>query len=299
MGNTLASQKDGRSADAPRAAKDLNDLLPALRERFEELAGLPAEAAAAAAAVPIPVESSTAPEVSAQRLQDPTTAPGAGGGEQENRYVLFDDWSELPGPRGAHVARRLYAVLDANGDGRLDFEEFASAACLLKGSPDESKLALLFKMYGDASKGGFVGREGLKAFILDVIAASPPLLAPPDLVVVADGDEGGGGSDGVSETPRPSASKTVLPHEKRTEGRAGVVAAADAACAAVLPQPDLEKELGGVLAGMARVVLAEYDADNDGWLKEKEWRAYLKQEEGSVGVFLKTLSDSVGKLLLP
>lgn len=125
---------------------------------------------------------------------------------------------------------------------------------------------VLFKMYGDASKGGLVGREGLKAFILDVIAASPPLLAPPDLVVVADGDEGGGGDggggggDGVSETSRPSASKTVLPHEKRTEGRAGVVAAADAACAAVLPQPDLEKELGGVLAGMAGVVLAEVHA---------------------------------------
>lgn len=116
MGNTSASQKDGRSTNAPRAAKDLNNLLPALRERFEELAGLPAETAAAAA-----VELATTHEVSTQRPQDITAVPAAVG-EQEKRYVLFDDWSELPGPRGAHVARRLYAVLDANGDGRLDFE---------------------------------------------------------------------------------------------------------------------------------------------------------------------------------
>lgn len=35
---------------------------------------------------------------------------------------MFDDWSELPGPRGAQLAKRLYGVLDANGDGKLDFE---------------------------------------------------------------------------------------------------------------------------------------------------------------------------------
>lgn len=202
MGNTSASQKD-RSASAPRAAKDLNDLLPALRERFEELAGLPAP--------PVPLATATlaesrAEEVSAQqRIQQhqeqedstaaaaaaaATLAPaGGGGGGQEKRYVMFDDWSELPGPRGAQLAKRLYGVLDANGDGKLDFEvcvyesflhsvlfmravsvsldvvydvthinttpaltavsrddlqplqEFASAACLLKGSPDEDKLA--------------------------------------------------------------------------------------------------------------------------------------------------------------
>ena len=35
---------------------------------------------------------------------------------------MLDDWSELPGPRGAQLAKRLYGVLDANGDGKLDFE---------------------------------------------------------------------------------------------------------------------------------------------------------------------------------
>ncbi len=94
MGNASASQK-GRSSNAPRAAKDLQDLLPALRERFEELSGLPAAAAASAVAA---------------------------AGETEERYVMFDDWSELPGPRGKQLAQRLYSVLDADGDGRLDFE---------------------------------------------------------------------------------------------------------------------------------------------------------------------------------
>ena len=86
--------------NAPRAAKNLQDLLPALRERFEELSGLPAATAV-------------------------TTA-----GEHGERYVMFDDWAELPGPRGAQLARRLYGVLDANGDGRLDFEVCGSGVHL-------------------------------------------------------------------------------------------------------------------------------------------------------------------------
>ncbi|CAM9342500.1 unnamed protein product [Ectocarpus fasciculatus] len=236
MGNTSASQKDS-SANAPRAAKDLDDLLPALRERFEELET-----------------------------------------EEEERFVLFDDWRYLPGPRGAEVAKRLYGVLDTNGDGRLSFEEFAGAACLLKGSPHQTKLELLFKMYGDASRGGLVGREGLKALILDVIAASPPLLTPPSLAVT-----GGGGGGGTSESPRSSSAWALQPHQQQEQQQ----------------QPDFEKELGGILAKMAEVVLTEYDSDNDGLLTEKEWRAYLKQEEDSVIAFLDTLSDSVGNLLLP
>lgn len=69
-----------------------------MRERFEELSGLPAAVAVAAAT--------------------------AASGEKEERYVMFDDWSELvlPGPRGKQLAQRLYSVLDADGDGRLDFE---------------------------------------------------------------------------------------------------------------------------------------------------------------------------------
>ncbi|CAM9252885.1 unnamed protein product [Hapterophycus canaliculatus] len=43
----------------------------------------------------------------------------------------------------------------------------------------------------------------------------------------------------------------------------------------------------------------KYDADSDGLLTEKEWKAYLKREEESVSAFLETLSESVGKLVLP
>eukprot|EP00903_Cladosiphon_okamuranus_P005517 g5495.t2 len=281
MGNTSASQKD-ISASAPRAAKDLNDLLPALRERFEELAGLSAatSAVAAPAAAAAPAESRADEAFRAQRrkqqqqqLQEGSAvalpigaaavaaaAAAAGGGgrdgrEQKERFVMFDDcWSELPGPRGAQVAKRLYGVLDANGDGKLDFEEFASAACLLKDSPDEDKLALEF----DPRKTLLWRQSALQ------------------------------------DTSLSSASSSVSP-QQREHGRV------DAAASGATAQPtvDLEQALEGVLAKMAGVVLAEYDADNDGLLIEKEWRAYVKREEESVSTFLNTLSHSVEKLLLP
>lgn len=95
---------------------------------------------------------------------------------------------------------------------------------------------------GNGSRPGFVGRRGLMAFILDIIAASPPLLAPPNLVAVTVNDGG--------KTPRCPASP-ASPRQGE-QGRAGV-AAADA-----VQQPvDLEHELEGVLAKMAGVVLAE------------------------------------------
>lgn len=118
MGNTSTSQKGNFSADAPRAAKDLDDLLPSLRERFEELAGLPAAGTSFAYT-----------EHQRQHRYDPS---GGGGGaaaaaaparrEGEERFLLFDDWMQIPGPRGAEVAKRVYGVLDSDGDGRLDFE---------------------------------------------------------------------------------------------------------------------------------------------------------------------------------
>ncbi|CAM9881529.1 unnamed protein product [Ectocarpus sp. 4 AP-2014] len=114
MGNTSASQKDS-STNAPRAAKDLDDLLPALRERFEELAGLPALEA------PLPpprgaAVATTASECHVRQQQQQQEK------KEEECFVFFDDWWYLPGPRGAEVAKRLYGVLDANGDGRLSFE---------------------------------------------------------------------------------------------------------------------------------------------------------------------------------
>lgn len=105
-------------------------------------------------------------------------------------------------------------------------------------------------MYGDeggtggGSRAGFVGRRGLMAFILDVIAASPPLLAPPDLIAVT---ANGGGKASLS-----SASSSVSP-QQREHGRVDVAAAG----AATQPAVDLEQALEGVLAKMAGVVLAE------------------------------------------
>lgn len=115
-------------------------------------------------------------------------------------------------------------------------------------------MQVLFKMYGDGdgggSRAGFVGRRGLMAFILDIIAASPPPLAPPDLAAVAAAAAGGG-----SKASRFSAS-SVSPQqqEEQEQGRAGAAIASGAT-----PQPavDLEQELEGVLSKMAGVVLAE------------------------------------------
>lgn len=100
MGNTAASAKGRTSVNKqPRTAADL-DLLPLLRERFEELA------------TPPPPSEESGPQGEQGRQQE----------QQHERFVLFGDCSELVGPRGAQVATRLYGVLDAGGDGKLDFE---------------------------------------------------------------------------------------------------------------------------------------------------------------------------------
>lgn len=97
-----------------------------LRERFEELAGPPLPPPTA------PLEDGEDPSAAASAATAGTGAAGAGaaaaGGprqgqaKEEERFVLFDNWSQLGGPRGGQVAARLYGVLDANGDGRLDFQ---------------------------------------------------------------------------------------------------------------------------------------------------------------------------------
>lgn len=118
-------------------------------------------------------------------------------------------------------------------------------------------------MYGDGdgavtgSKAGLVGRRGLMAFILDIIAASPPLLAPPDLSAVAvnGGGGGGGGRGGGGDNTPLSSASSLSPQEGGGQGRVHVVAAA--AGAPTPPAVDLEMELEGVLAKMAGVVLAE------------------------------------------
>lgn len=93
-------------------------------------------------------------------------------------------------------------------------------------------------MYEDGTKGGLLGREGLQAFILDTIAASPPQFVPryhgsddrDDLVAQ------------MHSTPR-----QLVPDGRR--GTAGITR--DAAA------PDFELELENVLGCMADVVLTE------------------------------------------
>ncbi len=118
-----------------------------------------------------------------------------------------------------------------------------------------------------------VGREGLKAFILDIVAASPPLQAPPDYgdaVVGGCGDgDGAGDESGATSSSRSfswadsSASAVQLQQsEEEKENEKGHRVSVPAAAGVgpgpgAGPQPDLERELEGVLAKMAGVVLTE------------------------------------------
>lgn len=97
-------------------------------------------------------------------------------------------------------------------------------------------------MYGDASKGGLVGREGIQAFILDILAASPPPFAPPENLEHR--YDGGTNEKGLDQTPAVRA--------RRVDSVAG-----EASGGTGVPEPDFEAELEHVLSKMAGVVLAE------------------------------------------
>lgn len=84
-----------------------------------------------------------------------------------------------------------------------------------------------------------MGREGLQAFILDIIAASPPPLAPLER-----------GRDGeILRAFPPSA--VALRRDGAREGLGGAMGGGGAAA------PDFEVELADVLDRMAGVVLTE------------------------------------------
>ncbi|CAM9322631.1 unnamed protein product [Choristocarpus tenellus] len=191
--------------------------------------------------------------------------------EDGRRYVsrdVFTESTELLGPRGSQVSARLFNVLDSNVDGRLGVDEFLRAAYLLRGSSEMEKLKLLFDMY-DGTKSGFMEREGLRNFLLDTIAASPPPLSPHSSTV--------------------DQSKCKVDNNEAV----GPVLSGD-------PQPNFEHPLlESVLEVMVDAILSQYDADGDRKLSEKEWSAYLKSEEESTGTFLETLSTRAGNLFVP
>ena len=135
--------------------------------------------------------------------------------------------------------------------------------------------AVLFKMYGEADKGGLVGREGLKAFILDMIAASPPPLTPlhrgngdangdtngdvngdVNGDINGDGDHGDHGDRHCDDEGDGVDGKIHAPFRRRSADAAagtggGGLEGEDA------DGTDLEVELEHLLARMAGVVLTE------------------------------------------
>lgn len=117
MGNTSTSLggKDSTSATRqPRGGRvgEAGGLYDRalLRIRFEQLAK--------------PLPSTATVVASGEQSGDPSvTAVGTTiGSASAQKFVLFEDCSKLEGARGVEVAARLYRVLDAGGDGRLDFQ---------------------------------------------------------------------------------------------------------------------------------------------------------------------------------
>lgn len=105
-------------------------------------------------------------------------------------------------------------------------------------------VAVLFRMYGDASKGGLVGRQGLQAFMLDMIAASPPASAPPDYRDLPHGSV----AEGTTTLPHPLSPKI----EQRLSGGEGDERIGNAAV-----ETDFEVSLAEILEKMAAVVLTQ------------------------------------------
>lgn len=94
-----------------------------------------------------------------------------------------------------------------------------------------------------------MGRVGLQAFILDIIAASPPPLAPLDR-----------GRDGevLCASPPPLASKAVLRRDgSKREAGSGETVTVTVDGGGGVEAPDFEVELADVLDRMAGVVLTE------------------------------------------
>lgn len=105
-------------------------------------------------------------------------------------------------------------------------------------------VAVLFRMYGDASKGGLIGRQGLQAFMLDMIAASPPASAPPDYRDLPHG----GVAEGTTTLPHPPGPKI----ERMFSGGEG-----DERMGNATVETDFEVTLAEVLEKMAAVVLTQ------------------------------------------
>ncbi|CAM9765866.1 unnamed protein product, partial [Phaeothamnion confervicola] len=67
--------------------------------------------------------------------------------------------AELPAAQRARaqtIIGRLFAVMDANGDGRVDFSELASGLTVLCGGTRDEKVRAAFNLY-DVNGDGFIG----------------------------------------------------------------------------------------------------------------------------------------------
>lgn len=114
MGNASAST-GGKYATSPARQLNGGGVSPgdraALRTRFEQLAK--------------PLSTTAANDDGSGNHPPATTGSSNSNNDSSTnteRFVLLEDCSKLEGPRGAQVAARLYRVLDAGGDGRLDFQ---------------------------------------------------------------------------------------------------------------------------------------------------------------------------------
>ncbi|KAH9597699.1 EF-hand domain [Trypanosoma melophagium] len=102
-------------------------------------------------------ERSLTPE-EVQRLQETTTLSEAQIVRLHNRFIMFDrdangnisrkTFSSIPSLASNPLLGRVLAVVDANGDDKIDFMEFAKALSVFLPQADKrEKLRFTFKMY--------------------------------------------------------------------------------------------------------------------------------------------------------
>lgn len=79
-----------------------------------------------------------------------------------------------------HVIMKLFTVIDTKKDGVIDFEEYFCAVCLFRIGNIEEKIKIIFAMYEQPTKLGFICRDNLKELIIDSTISIQKITKPID-----------------------------------------------------------------------------------------------------------------------
>jgi len=198
------------------------------------------------------------------------------------------------GPSMKRLLLRLFAVLDANGTGALEYQQHVGAAYFFTHATAAERARVLFSMYeptssfspsspsATAASKAHLSKEHVATLCAETTLALTEMQATPPSVV-ASFSEGGNGSRGAGIIPPPSAAAPAAP--------AGV--SLTNINATVPPFEDL-------VGIMVDVAFLRWDTDKDGKLSYIEFQAFVTQQnDNGVDELLGMLlaSPQVPKLL--